>query len=190
MSATLEQFANYLLAHGEEGLSPVDKRLLERLAAAAPISRDSASDFHEQLTFGQRMADRVAAFGGSWTFIGIFFACLVAWVVLNAILLAHIGGAFDPYPYILLNLFLSMLAALQAPIIMMSQNRQAAHDRLDAALDYQVNLKAELEIARLHERLDELRAGDLHVLLEAILARVAAQSPCDPSSTKPFGDPT
>ena len=177
MTATLEAFANYLLAHGEAGLSPVDRRLLERLAAAAPVSRDSARDFHEQLTFGQRMADRVAAFGGSWTFIGIFFACLVAWVTLNSILLVRVGGVFDPYPYILLNLFLSMIAALQAPIIMMSQNRQAAHDRLDAALDYQVNLKAELEIARLHERLDELRAGELHALLEAILAKVDAPRP-------------
>lgn len=174
MNASLNQFATYLLAHGEDGLSPVDRRLLERLAAAAPVSRDAASDFSEQLTFGQRMADRVAAFGGSWTFIGIFFACLVAWVVLNSILLVRVGGVFDPYPYILLNLFLSMIAALQAPIIMMSQNRQAAHDRLDAALDYQVNLKAELEIARLHERLDELRAGELHALLERILNRVEA----------------
>lgn len=177
MSATLEQFASYLLAHGEDGLSPVDRRLLERLAAAAPVSRDSASDFHEQLTFGQRMADRVATFGGSWTFIGIFFACLVAWVVLNSVLLVRIGGVFDPYPYILLNLFLSMIAALQAPIIMMSQNRQAAHDRLDAALDYQVNLKAELEIARLHERLNELRVGELHALLETILRNVERSEP-------------
>ena len=172
MSMTLEQFANQLLAHGEAGMSKIDRQLLGRIVAAAPVSRDSSSEFREQLTFGQRMADRVAVFGGSWTFIGIFFACLVAWVTLNSILLVRVGAVFDPYPYILLNLFLSMIAALQAPIIMMSQNRQAAHDRLNAALDYQVNLKAELEIARLHERLDELRAGELHALLETILRRV------------------
>lgn len=174
METSLKQFATHLLEHGAGDLSPVDQRLLERLAASAPVSRDSASDFSGQLSFGQRMADRVAAFGGSWTFIGLFFACLVGWVVLNSLILNRIGGGFDPYPYILLNLFLSMIAALQAPIIMMSQNRQAAHDRLDAALDYQVNLKAELEIARLHERLDELRANELHALLDTILRRVEA----------------
>lgn len=177
MSTSLDAFATHLLTHGSNDLSAADQRLLKSLATRCPVSRDSAADFADQLTFGQRMADRVAAFGGSWVFIGIFFACLVGWVVLNSVILARAGGAFDPYPYILLNLFLSMLAALQAPIIMMSQNRQAAHDRLDAALDYQVNLKAELEIARLHERLDELRAGELHSLLDRILEQLEAYAP-------------
>ena len=107
--------------------------------------------------FLQRLADRIAEFGGSWTFILIFCALLLAWVALNSFILAKRSEAFDPYPYILLNLFLSMLAALQAPIIMMSQNRQAQKDRLAAAHDYEVNLKAELEIRHLHEKLDELR---------------------------------
>src|SRR5262249_18641388 len=108
----------------------------------------------ERMTLGQRVADRVAAFGGSWTFILIFAAVMLVWVVLNtaAVLRHH----FDPYPYILLNLFLSMIAAIQAPVIMMSQNRQAAKDRLQADQDYQVNMKAELEVAQLHRKLDHL----------------------------------
>src|SRR5213082_2346566 len=104
-----------------------------------------------------RLADKVAAFGGSWTFIIIFVAVLLSWVLLNSFILARRGAAFDVYPYILLNLFLSMLAAVQAPVILMSQNRQGVKDRLDAAHDYEVNLKAELEILSLHEKLDELR---------------------------------
>ena len=122
------------------------------ISAAIPIWSS-----REKLTFGQRLADKVAMFGGSWTFLIIFAAILLAWIMLNAFLLARRGNTFDPYPYILLNLFLSMLAAIQAPIILMSQNRQSVKDRLDAAHDYEVNLKAELEILSLHEKLDELR---------------------------------
>ena len=123
----------------------------------ATVARDTNQEFDGQLTFGQRLADKVAAFGGSWTFIVLFVAVLIAWVVLNSVILARRHQAFDPYPYILLNLFLSMTAAVQAPVIMMSQNRQAAKDRLDAAHDYEVNLKAEMEINHLHEKLDDLR---------------------------------
>lgn len=122
-----------------------------------PLARDTNKEFDTQLTFGQRVADKVAAFGGSWTFIILFAAVLAAWIVLNSAILARRHEAFDPYPYILLNLFLSMTAAVQAPVIMMSQNRQAAKDRLDAAHDYEINLKAEMEINRLHEKLDDLR---------------------------------
>jgi uncharacterized membrane protein len=121
------------------------------------ISRNTNQEFNANLTFGERVADKVAAFGGSWTFIGLFAAIMFLWVVLNSFLLVRRGDAFDPYPYILLNLFLSMLAAIQAPVIMMSQNRQAEKDRLDAENDYQVNLKSELEIMKLHEKLDDLR---------------------------------
>src|SRR6185295_10578400 len=117
-------------------------------------------------TFGERLADRIAAFGGSWTFLLLFLVVLVSWVGLNSLVLARRHEAFDPYPYILLNLFLSMIAALQAPIIMMSQNRQAAKDRLDAAHDYEVNLKAELEILSLHEKVDELRERKWGELIE------------------------
>jgi uncharacterized membrane protein len=104
---------------------------------------------------GEKVADRGATFGGSWMFIFIFGGVLLSWIILNSLMLAN--RAFDPYPYILLNLFLSMLAAIQAPIIMMSQNRQAAKDRETAKHDYEVNLKSELEIRRLHEKMDELR---------------------------------
>lgn len=120
----------------------------------AHVSRNVNIELQESMTFGQRVADRVAAFGGSWTFIVIFGVVMVVWVILNtAALFSH---HFDPYPYILLNLFLSMIAAIQAPVIMMSQNRQAAKDRLQADQDYQVNLKAELEVAQLHRKLDRL----------------------------------
>jgi uncharacterized membrane protein len=115
----------------------------------------------ERLTLGQRLADRVASFGGSWSFILLFAAGMLGWIAINSWLL--ISGPFDPFPYILLNLVLSMLAAVQAPIIMMSQNRHAAKDRVQADLDYRINLKAELEIAHLHNKVDrlweELQAG-------------------------------
>jgi CRP/FNR family transcriptional regulator, cyclic AMP receptor protein len=118
------------------------------------VSRNVNVEAAEQMTLGQRVADRVAAFGGSWTFMGIFAGVMLVWVILNTAALFH--NHFDPYPYILLNLFLSMIAAMQAPVIMMSQNRQAVKDRLQADQDYQVNLKAELEIAQLHHKLDHL----------------------------------
>ncbi|HVG18363.1 MAG TPA: DUF1003 domain-containing protein [Blastocatellia bacterium] len=142
---------------GFDSLSEREQKVLRHFVDRLHISRNTNSDFQEQSTFGQRLADRVAAFGGSWTFILIFGAILSSWVVLNSFILARRGDAFDPYPYILLNLFLSMIASLQAPVIMMSQNRQAAKDRLDAAHDYEINLKAELEIMALHDKLDELK---------------------------------
>jgi len=120
--------------------------------------------FEKDLSFGARVADRVATFGGSWTFIILFFIVLVLWMLVNTtIVLAH---PFDPYPFILLNLVLSCLAAIQAPIIMMSQNRQEARDRLRSENDYQVNLKAELEIRHLHEKLDVLLKHQWQKLLE------------------------
>jgi uncharacterized membrane protein len=133
------------------------KRVVKYYRERLPISRNTNKEFDATLTFGQRLADRVAAFGGSWTFIITFALILLSWVLLNSYLLARRNDAFDPYPYILLNLFLSMLAAIQAPIILMSQNRHSEKDRMDAAHDYEVNLKAELEILGLHEKIDELR---------------------------------
>jgi len=118
------------------------------------VSRNLNEEEEERLTFGERVADKVAAFGGSWTFILLFGAVLAGWMGVNGYFLA--AHPFDPFPFILLNLGLSALAALQAPVIMMSQNRQATKDRLKADLDYQVNLKAELEIAQLHNKVDRI----------------------------------
>jgi uncharacterized membrane protein len=157
MPTSLTDFARRVLRLGSEALSAAEREVVQRFEQRAPVSRDTGRTFLDDRTFGQRVADRVASFGGSWTFILLFALVLVSWVVLNSVLLGRRGDAFDPYPYILLNLFLSMLAAIQAPIIMMSQNRQAARDRAEAAHDYAVNLKAELEILSLHDKLDQLR---------------------------------
>lgn len=118
------------------------------------VVRNVNVEEEERKTFGQRVADKVASFGGSWKFIISFGIVILVWIVFNAALLR--AKAFDPYPYILLNLVLSCLAAIQAPVIMMSQNRQSAKDRLQADSDYEVNLRAELEIAALHKKVDQL----------------------------------
>jgi uncharacterized membrane protein len=118
------------------------------------VSRNPNLEEEERLTVGQRVADKVAAFGGSWTFIIIFGVILAVWVFINSA--ALFSKHFDPYPYILLNLFLSMIASVQAPVIMMSQNRLSAKDRLKSDLDYEVNLKAELEVAHLHRKVDHI----------------------------------
>lgn len=138
-------------------LGAAERRVVESLLAQRSVTRDVNRELEENRRLGERLADRIASFGGSWTFILLFLTVLVAWVGLNSIVLARRGEAFDPYPYILLNLFLSMIAALQAPVIMMSQNRQAARDRTEAAHDYEVNLMAEVEIRTLHDKLDQLR---------------------------------
>lgn len=135
-----------------------EKHVAHHLAERTHITRNVSQDFSEQMTFGQKLADKVASFGGSWTFISLFAVVLFIWVLLNSfILIRYSSKTFDPYPYILLNLFLSMLAAIQAPIILMSQNRQASKDRFSAEHDYEINLKAELEILTLHEKIDLLR---------------------------------
>ena len=145
-------------------LPKAERDFLHRILDNKHNARNTNTVFDSQSTFGQRLADKVASFGGSWTFIIIFMSVLFSWIILNTLILSRLNATFDPYPYILLNLVLSMLASIQAPIIMMSQNRQNAKDRLDAAHDYEVNVKAEIEVARLHEKLDELREkqwGDL-----------------------------
>ena len=147
-------------------LTRKQREFIQHLIRRNHIARDTNVEFDNQLTFGQRIADKVASFGGSWTFIIIFGSVLVTWIILNSFILVRIHGSFDPYPYILLNLFLSMLAAIQAPIIMMSQNRQSAKDRLDASHDYEVNLKAEMEISALQQKLDELRETKWSELVE------------------------
>jgi len=147
-------------------LPPREQESLRRILQGKHVARNTNKEFDETLTFGQRLADQVASFGGSWKFIMIFAFTLLIWITLNSVVLARMNSAFDPYPYILLNLFLSMLAAIQAPIIMMSQNRQAAKDRLDAAHDYEVNMKAELEVADLHKKMDELKDKQWIELIE------------------------
>ncbi len=151
------------LGVGSDPSSERKRRILKHLADRTIVSRDLAEETEKQETFGEHLADKVAEFGGSWTFIMIFCAFLVSWATLNTVIL--ITGALDPYPFIFLNLLLSMVAALQAPIIMMSQNRQGQKDRLTAQHDYEVNLKAELEIMALHEKLDQLRTDQLAQML-------------------------
>ena len=130
-------------------------------------SRNPNDMIDEDQTFGQRIADRVASFGGSWTFIITFLVTLLAYVAINVYLLSTRGKTWDPYPFILLNLFLSMLAAIQAPVIMMSQNRQDMKDRVRSELDYDVNLRAESEIQRLSAKLNLMndKLGDLDDML-------------------------
>lgn len=150
-------------------LDAEERHVLVKTATRRPITHDVNESFDAKLTFGQRLADRVAVFGGSWTFIIAFGVVLAVWTGLNLTLGRE---AFDPYPFIFLNLMLSMLAAIQAPIIMMSQNRQSQKDRLDAANDYQVNLKAEIEIMALHEKLDDLRDRQLCELIAQQQAQI------------------
>jgi uncharacterized membrane protein len=158
MDKKVRDTAKKIFSSEYENLTAQEKHVAHHITERTPISTNIVRDYSEQLTFGQRMADNVASFGGSWTFIIIFMIVLVAWIVLNSFILIKLrNSSFDPYPYIFLNLILSMLAAIQAPIIMMSQNRQAYKDRLSAEHDYEVNLKSELEIIALHEKVDSLK---------------------------------
>lgn len=140
-----------------EELTKQEKHVAHHITERTPISTNIIQDISEQLTFGQKMADKVASFGGSWLFILIFLCVMFIWILLNSFILINLNRSFDPYPYILLNLILSMIAAIQAPIILMSQNRQTDKDRLRAEHDYEVNLKSELEIIGLHNKIDSLK---------------------------------
>ncbi len=155
---TLPELALRYLRKDPHRLDPEERKVHETFKERAPISRDAADIEEAQASFGDRLADKVAAVGGSWGFIISFGVILFGWMLLNSDVLAHWNRAFDPYPYIFLNLMLSMLAAIQAPVIMMSQNRQGDRDRVAASHDYEVNLRAELEIMRLHEKIDMLLA--------------------------------
>ena len=157
MDKKIRDTAEKLFSSEYEKLTEQEKHVAHHICERTPISTNVDEDYSEQTTFGQRMADRVTDFGGSWTFLIIFLVVLVIWVILNAFILITFGSTFDPYPYIFLNLILSLIAAIQAPIILMSQNRQSYKDRLRAQHDYEVNLKAELEIAGLHEKIDSLK---------------------------------
>lgn len=143
-----------LISEEDRELNLLEKEVVEAISSSKILSENIEDDIEEKLTFGQRVADHIATFGGSWTFIISFFSFLLAWIGINIWFL--FGKAFDPYPFILLNLILSCLAAIQAPIIMMSQNRQEHKDRIRSEHDYKINLKAELEIKLLHEKIDHL----------------------------------
>ena len=146
-------YVEELLRQERGELTELDREVARSLAKGAPVSTNVEESYDENRTFGERLSDGLATFGGSWPFLIFFALGLGVWVVVNT---ARGQEAFDPYPYILLNLLLSCLAAVQAPIIMMSQKRQEAKDRLRSLSDYQVNLKAELEIRHLHEKIDHL----------------------------------
>ena len=145
----------HLLIESEKGeLSKLELKVLDTMKQHELISLTSDTSSDHEWTFGERVADKIASFGGSWSFMGFFTGFLIIWITINSVI--AFGKPVDPYPFILLNLLLSCLAAIQAPIIMMSQNRQEAKDRLRSQYDYQVNLKAELEIRQLHEKMDHL----------------------------------
>ncbi|WP_395687019.1 DUF1003 domain-containing protein [Aestuariivirga sp.] len=161
--------AKRILEIGYDDLPARERHVIERVARRIAVSRDVSSHFEQNRTLGERLADRIAAFGGSWTFLMLFGLAIGIWIAINTVLLIRTGQQpFDPYPFILLNLFLSLIAAIQAPIIMMSQNRQSAKDRVQASHDYEVNLKAEIEIMALHEKMDELRQKDLQNLIQSL----------------------
>jgi uncharacterized membrane protein len=161
----IHDIATKLLGVPYGSLDARTQRVTRHVAERRHIARNLPEELGVASTRGARAADAVARFGGSWIFITLFALTMVAWVVLNSWVLVRHDGGFDPYPYILLNLFLSMLAAIQAPIILMSQNRQSAKDRANAEHDYEVNLKAELEIMLLHDKIDLLREEQWRELL-------------------------
>jgi len=158
------QYVEEVLKKEKGELTNLESKVLESLKEQETIAQNINIEFDKQLTFGERLSDKLATFGGSWRFITIFFMLLAIWVIINSINLFNKN--FDPYPFILLNLILSCLAAIQAPIIMMSQNRMETKDRIRARSDYIVNLKAELEIRNLNERIDNLLTAQWQRLLE------------------------
>ncbi|MBS4068200.1 MULTISPECIES: DUF1003 domain-containing protein [unclassified Sulfurimonas] len=158
---------NYLhsLLESENGeLSSLEKDVVRSLKEHELLSFDVESKFEHKWSFGERMADKIASFGGSWAFLISFAIFLLIWIGINSFV--FISHPLDPYPFIFLNLILSCLAAIQAPIIMMSQNRQEAKDRIRSQHDYQINLKAELEIRHLHEKVDHLLSNQWNRLVQ------------------------
>ncbi len=153
MNEYREKYISEFLNKKLGNLTEVEKQVIQSVSKNTMISTEVEED-EQKITFGQKLADKVAEFGGSWGFIIFFMSFLVVWILLNVFWLSNHG--FDPYPFILLNLILSCIAAIQAPVIMMSQNRQEEKDRERAKKDYKINLKSELEIRELHEKIDHL----------------------------------
>ncbi|MFD2516020.1 DUF1003 domain-containing protein [Pontibacter locisalis] len=149
-----KKYLEELLKHEIGELSDLEEEVIQSISKQELLSSNIEEEIKEQYTIGERLSDKIASFGGSWTFIIFFFSFILFWMMLNVWFLS--SDSFDPYPFILLNLILSCLAAIQAPIIMMSQNRKEAKDRQRSEYDYQVNLKAELEIRLLHEKLNHI----------------------------------
>lgn len=158
------KFVHNLLETEKGELSSLEQEVVRSLREHEILSLDTEAELEQQWSFGERMADKIATFGGSWTFLICFAVFLFIWIGMNSLVL--VLRPFDPYPFIFLNLMLSCLAAIQAPIIMMSQNRQEAKDRIRSQHDYQVNLKAELEIRHLHEKVDHLLSHQWSRLVE------------------------
>jgi uncharacterized membrane protein len=159
--------ANYvreLLKKDKGELTALEEQVMQSLKEHELLSKNTNAEFEQRLTFGERLADKLADYAGSWRFISIFMGVLVLWILINSIIL--LLGPFDPYPFILLNLVLSCVAALQAPVIMMSQKRLEARDRLRSEHDYVINLKAELEIRQLNDKIDHLLTNQWQRLLE------------------------
>ncbi len=190
-SPTAESLAEDLLGRKFDDLGTDEQRVLEHVASGEIEDCDADEAAAVNMTCGQRLADRVAAIGGSWGFIAAFSLVLLAWMVINSKLAAGILPVWDEYPYVFLNLMLSTLAALQAPVIMMSQNRQSQKDRLTAHHDYEVNLRTQLEILRLHRKVDKLfnkmgqlqgQVDDVATNTEAVVNEVAGL----PSSSVPL----
>jgi uncharacterized membrane protein len=158
------EFVQNSLEEQKGELSAIELEVIQSMKEQDLLSENLNETFQEKITFGQKLADHLASFGGSWIFMICFGVVLALWILINTS--AIFSKNFDPYPFILLNLILSCLASIQAPIIMMSQNRQEARDRIRAESDYRVNLKAELEIRHLHLKLDQLMTHQWQRLLE------------------------
>lgn len=159
-----QEYITNVLETEKGELSSLEKDVMKSLKEQEVLSKNINIEFDRQLTTGEHVADKLSIFAGSWKFIFIFIFTLLIWMAINSIV--FLLKPFDPYPFILLNLVLSCLAAIQAPIILMSQNRQASRDRLQAEYDYRVNLKAELEVRQLHEKIDHLLMYQWQRLLE------------------------
>ncbi|KQS72849.1 hypothetical protein ASG39_03715 [Rhizobium sp. Leaf371] len=168
--SSIEDISRRLFNKPATALGRVERHVLGRAHARQTLSEDVNASFVASQSVGDRVADQIARIGGSWGFIISFLVFLAGWALLNTVLLTQ-SEAFDPYPFIFLNLVLSMVAALQAPIIMMSQNREAAKDRLNASKDYEVNLKSEIELISLHHKIDDVLLKEI-ALLQANIARL------------------
>lgn len=164
---TEREFAERWFGRNDKALTDAQRRVMKSTVERQPVTRNTIEVYEEHLSFGEKLSDDMARIGGSWRFIIGFCVFLCLWTIGN---LWMGTNAYDPYPFIFLNLMMSMLAAIQAPVIMMAQNRQLHHDRIDAGHDYEINLKAEIEIMALHDKLDQLRNDQLVTILSRIEA--------------------